>query len=316
MLFILISDIDKNYRSWYEWIPYNSKQKMETDFVSELQKMGKIFIPKPNFVNFRKYAKYDNNNGYDGDIYFKIEDLYFETYADWIYDQIPEKDRLKFIVIGLEQGCHQAKFFANRYSRNCVGVFILGDRILSKENYEKLWNVEKYYTDLKEQFGEKWENYKIHTLNNERLSNLLDKLKTDTPDTEAIVAYLNGFVKGFIRSQYNKVKSTLVPAFMYSYKHNMADEKQILNKKFESCSTASVTFIDYDQDADYLIYSKYKNDILEQIKQVVNANQKGGDYKNKYIKYKTKYLALKKQIGGNNNEIKRKNERGTKKSNK
>ena len=91
MLFILISDIDKSYKSWYEWIPYNQTKKIKTNFVSQLKKMGEVFIPKPNFVNFRKYADYDNNTGYGRNINFTVEDLEFENYAKWIYEQIDIK---------------------------------------------------------------------------------------------------------------------------------------------------------------------------------------------------------------------------------
>ena len=40
MLFILITDIDKSYKSWYEWIPYNKTTKLKTNFVAQLKKMG------------------------------------------------------------------------------------------------------------------------------------------------------------------------------------------------------------------------------------------------------------------------------------
>ena len=47
VLFILISDIDKSWNSWYEWIPYNSNKKLKSNFVSKLENLGKVFIPKP-----------------------------------------------------------------------------------------------------------------------------------------------------------------------------------------------------------------------------------------------------------------------------
>ena len=134
VLFILISDKDKSYKSWYEWVPYGSTNKITSDFVNKLQMLGNIFIPKPNFVNFRKYTSYDNNEGYGNDIYFKIEDLEYENYVEWIYNQIEDKEQ-KIIVIGFEQGCHHAKFFANKYHTQVKACFILGDRILTKKNY-------------------------------------------------------------------------------------------------------------------------------------------------------------------------------------
>ena len=103
VLFILISDIDKSWKSWHEWIPYNSNDKLTSNFVNRLENIGKVFIPKPNFVNFRKYAKYDNNIGYEDNIYFKIEDLEFENYVDWIYNQIENKDE-KLLLLDLNKG--------------------------------------------------------------------------------------------------------------------------------------------------------------------------------------------------------------------
>ncbi len=310
VLFILISDIDKSYKSWYEWIPYNSTKKVKTNFVEQLEKIGKVFIPQPNFVNFRKYAKYDKNKGYNEDIYFSIDDLKFENYADWIYNQIDDKDKDKdnIIVIGFEQGCHHAKFFANKYHKNCLGLFILGNRILSKENYEKVLN-ETYYNSLKDYFGEKWEEYTIDNMNDEKLKKILDKIKLKNNNNE--INFLNGFVKLSIRSQYAKIIKSLVPSFIYSNVKTITDIKLKLDREYKNKSKVEVNFYYLDDDVDYIIYGAYKNEILERIKCFVRDNKKlvkqiGSSYINycdKYRKYKYKYIELKKQFGDNKYKI-------------
>lgn len=304
VLFILISDIDKSWKSWYEWIPYNTNDKLTSNFVSRLENLGKVFIPKPNFVNFRKYAKYDNNTGYGKDIYFKIEDLEFENYADWIYNQIENKDD-KFVVIGFEQGCHHAKFFANRYHKQTIACFILGDRILTKENYEKIQN-ETYYNSLKEYFGEDWKKYTIDNMTNKKLKQLLDKIEED----DNIPMYLNGFVKLKTRSQLFNIKKALVPTYIYTYTQIQTEETERLHKKYAELSEPiKVKYYYLEDDAPYFIYGKHKDKIIEDIKGVLSMNGgksqlryevsnvqpsfSSGSYYKKYFKYKQKYLALK-----------------------
>jgi len=280
VLFVLISDIDKSYKSWYEWIPYNSKKKIKTNFVKELEKIGKVFIPKPNFVNFRKFSKYDNNNGYDGDIYFSIDDLRFENYSKWVYNQIDGEDKGNIIVIGFEQGCHHAKFFANKYHKDCMGLFILGNRILSKQNYEKIKN-EKYYESLKQYFGKEWEKYTIDNINDTRLKRVLDGVK----DNKDYIMFLNGFIKLYTRSQYKKITKSFVSSFIYSYANIISSEKLDLDRKYKKNSSVEVNFYYLDDSADYFIYGDYKDEILERIKCFIK------EYYNKEVK-----KTVKKQV--------------------
>lgn len=261
VLFILISDIDKSYNSWYEWIPYNQTKKIKTNFVSQLKKLGEVFIPKPNFVNFRKYADYDNNKGYGKNIHFKLEDLKFENYAKWVYEQIDikyRKNKKNIIVIGLEQGCHHAKFFAQKYYKDCKGVFILGNRILTKENYEKI-NNKVYRNSLKKYFGKEWEKFTIENIDNKHLKYILDNLDKN----KDFVMYLNGLVKLYTRSQYNKIKKAKIPSFIYSYVQQVDAKKLEIDRKYKN---NKVIFYYLDDDSSYFIYGQYKDEIIERIK--------------------------------------------------
>ena len=272
MLFILISDIDKSYKSWYEWIPYNQTKKIKTNFVSQLKKMGEVFIPKPNFVNFRKYADYDNNTGYGRNINFTLEDLEFENYAKWIYEQIDikyRKNKKNIIVIGLEQGCHHAKFFAQKYYKDCKGVFILGNRILTKENYEKI-NNKAYRDSLKKYFGKEWKKYTIENIDNKHLKEILDNLdKKEKNKNQDYVMYLNGLVKIYTRSQYDKIKKAKIPSFIYSYVQQVDDKKLEIDRKYMN-NDNKVNFYYLDDDSPYFIYGPYKNEIIERVKCFMN----------------------------------------------
>ena len=289
--FLLITDIDKNASSWYKWRPYDSDKIYETDFVDQLKKIGKVYIPQPNFVNFRKYAKYDKNIGYNNDIIFSIKDLEYENHAKWLYNQIDENDRHNIIVIGLEQGCHHAKFFANTYHNQCIGLFILGDRILTKENYKKiLTQNETYINSLKEYFGDKYNDYTIENITDEKLTNIINKVKHD----DNMVMFLNGFVKLKTRSQFDKIKKTLVPTYIYTYKETQTDISAKLHKQFiKDSKPIHVEYNYLHQDAPYFIFSKYKDEILDNIRSIIKpvmSRDKNDIIKKTKIDPKYKYV--------------------------
>lgn len=297
--FLLISDIDKSSKSWYKWIPYNNSNTIFTsDFVIQLELLGKVYHPQPNFVNFRKYASYDNNKGYTNDIMFSIEDLQFENYSEWLYNQIDEEFRNNIIVIGLEQGCHVAKYFANRYHNRCSSVFILGDMVLTKQNYEKIYN-DTYFKSLKKYFGKKWDSYKIENMNNTQLHEILTNIKLEDENKDNYVEFLNGYVKLSTRAQYNKINKTLVPMYIYTYGNRQVDEINLLHKEFiKQSKPIHVEYFYLEEDAPYFIFSKYKDEIIFKIKNI-NGMSGGATSYNKYRKYKARYLQLKDKIGGN-----------------
>lgn len=303
--FLLISDIDKNSKSWYEWIPYNNLHTVfSSDFVDQLKSLGNVYLPQPNFVNFRKYAQYDNNQGYTDNIMFSIEDLQFENYSEWLYNQIDEIDRNNIIVIGFEQGCHIAKYFSNRYHRECSSVFILGDRVLTKQNYEKIQN-DSYYDSLKRIFGKEWNNYKIENMNNVQLHKILTDLESKDIQRDNYVEFLNGYIKLYTRSQYAKITRALVPMYIYTYSSIQTEENDRLHKEFvEHSKPVYVEYYYLEEDAPYFIFGKYKDEIITNIKNIYKVSGGAIDIigYDRYKKYKSKYLQLKNKIGGNKNK--------------
>ena len=204
--FILFGDVMTGHQVWF-----HNKDKNKIDFVKKLKKLGDVIILKPNYVNFINYSKSKKgvNRFYKSkikDTDFKIEDLHFENYSKWVYEQIdPNK---KYIAIGLDQGCHFAKYFCNMYSDNCIVLYILIDRNFTKQSYEKTFHSDTNYDFIKSIVGNSYKDYIIENLTNKTISDLLEKIKKTRDDK--YIQLLNGLCKGIIRSQYDKIKKWML----------------------------------------------------------------------------------------------------------
>ena len=198
----------------------------------------------------------------EGDINFKLADLQFENYAHWVWSQInPNK---KFIVIGLDQGAHFAKYFVNKYSANCVAFFSLGDRILTKENYEKTFHSDSTYNFIKSIVGDDWNKYVIENINDQTISDLLKKISNEK-DNEGYINLLNGICKGIIRSQYDKIDRMYAKTIIYSDIKTATEEKIALNENFANKSKGNVIYNYTDDNSYYLIYGRYRESIIAHI---------------------------------------------------
>ncbi|ARF10782.1 hypothetical protein Hokovirus_3_55 [Hokovirus HKV1] len=231
-------------------------------FVSELKKIGKVIILKPNYVNFLSYSKKSNNKPNEN-INFTIEDLQFENYAKWIKTQIDKK--LDYIAICLDQGCHFAKFFCNKYSKKCIRLYILVDRIFTKENYHDTFYSEMNYNFIKNIVGDDYEKYLIKNLTNETINDLLNKITT-LQDNENYIQLLNGLCKGIIRSQYDKIQKMDVKTIIYSDINVLTKEKLKLNITFNEKSNNKIIYYYVNPDTHYLIHSKkFSDEIINNI---------------------------------------------------
>jgi hypothetical protein len=192
---------------------------------------------------------------------FKIEDLHFENYAKWVYNQIdPNK---KYIAIGLDQGTHFAKYFCNQYSDNCICLYILIDRNFTKKSYEKTFHSETNYDFIKFIVGDKYKNYIVENLTNNTISDLLVKIKKTQDDK--YVQLLNGLCKGIIRSQYDKIKNIKVNTIIYSDAKNIDSEKMQEQYEFNKRSNNKIIYYYVVDDSEYLIHGKYKDEIFNNI---------------------------------------------------
>lgn len=266
--FILFGDVMTGSNIWFYDFDEN-----KINFVDKLKELGNVIILNPNYVNFMRYGKENKENPNrlyapkKGDIHFKIEDLQFENYADWVYNQINKNK--KYVAIGLDQGAHFAKYFVNKYNDNCLALFILRDRILTKENYEKVFHSQTNYDFIKSIVGNNWEKYIIENLTNDIIDELLHKIINEK-DNDKYIDLLNGICKGIIRNQYNKIKYMKVKTFIYSDIETATPEKIELNKKFNKESNNKIIYYYVIHDTDYLIHGKYENEIYARINYLVN----------------------------------------------
>lgn len=170
----------------------------------------------------------------------------FDTIATKTFNLIPDKRYI--IVISYEQSCHFAKYFAHKYSKRdpkyVKGLFILGDRKLSKANYLKVKN-QAYFQSLKTIFKDQWPDYIDTHMTDDRLTAILDELKRtqDKDIKKDLITFLNGFVKLSIRSQYKQVPYT-VRTNIYTYNANRNKAHEQITKE----SKVKVKYHYYDED--------------------------------------------------------------------
>jgi len=259
--FILFGDVMSGHQTWF-----HDKDNKKIDFVKKLKKLGDVIILKPNYVNFMNYTKAKGN----GNLYYKsgiknidftIEDLQFENYSKWVYDQIdPNK---KYIAIGLDQGCHFAKYFCNMYSDNCLALYVLIDRNFTKQSYEKTFHSDMNYDFIKSIVGNNYTDYIIENLTNKTINDLLEKIKKTKDDK--YVQLLNGLCKGIIRSQYDKIKKMDVKTIVYSSSKVITPEKLQENIEFNEKSKNKIIYYYILDDSEYLIHGKYASEIYNNI---------------------------------------------------
>ena len=260
--FILFGDVMTGHQIWF-----HDKNNNKIDFIKKLKKLGDVIILKPNYVNFMNYSKSNKsvNWFYKSKIKntdFTIDDLQFENYSKWIYGQIdPNK---KYIAIGLEQGCHFAKYFCNQYVDKCLALYILIDRNFTQQSYEKTFHSESTYEFNKTIVGDNYKDYIIENLTDKTINDLLEKIKKTKDDK--YIQLLNGLCKGIIRSQYNKIKKIDVKTIVYSDSSALTlPEKLQENVEFNKRSNNKIIYYYIIDDGEYLIHGKYKDEIYYNI---------------------------------------------------
>jgi hypothetical protein len=267
--FILFGDVMSGHSVWFK-----DKYHNKINFVNKLKTLGTVIILKPTYVNFMSYSKkklggnhfYKTNN--KKDIKFTIEDLQFENYTKWIYNQIDPD--LEYIAIGLDQGCHFAKYFCNQYAKKCIALYILIDRNFTKQSYEKTFHSETNYDFIRNIVGpDNYKKYIIENLTNNTIDDLLKKIKNDE-QYEQYIELLNGLCKGIIRSQYDKITKLDIKTIIYSDVQTLTPEKLDINIKFNEASNDNIIYHFVIDNNEYLIHGKYMDDILNNIFGLVN----------------------------------------------
>lgn len=324
VLFVLFTPYGFNKNIWYQ---YN---EVKTNFVDQLEKIGRVYIDIPIFNNYLQFDK-SKKESYDSEYHFKLEDILFDNYCKQLYEKVEKYDNI--VPIGLEESCSYAFYFANKYYHKCAGLFLIGNRRFTKENFEK--SKIRGERMMKIDFGEGYEKL-YNNINNDNLQVLLQKVK-DEDNNKKYLAMLHAYVGYTVRSQYADLPNKcLVPTFIYNritlskdvmLGHNLKDErtKQIKDihttneailahcttnmDKYEadkiliknSAEDLVKTYYIANENWSLFIYGTVGEEILEKIKIFVDTIEKlkkGGyagarnNYYDYYMKYKSKYKKL------------------------
>lgn len=270
--FILFGNVMTDHSVWF-----HDKNLHKINFVDALKTRGNVIVLKPNYVNFMRYSKLNRSielkNPSESNVWFNIEDLSFENYSKWVFDQI-DKNK-KFIVIGLDQGCHMAKHFSNEYSDNCIALYVLMDRNFTKESYEEAFHSNNNYDFIKSIVGVKYKNYFIENLTNDLIHDLLKNIiSDDNANNEDYINLLNGLCKGIIRKQYDKVNdnNAKMRTIIYSNAAVLTPIKYDHDRKISN-NNHNVTYYYVIPNTFYLIHDKkYQRDILDNILATCSKN--------------------------------------------
>jgi hypothetical protein len=119
------------------------------------------------------------------------------------------------------------------------------------------------YDFIKSIVGDNYEDYIIENLTNKTIGDLLKKITK--PENDKYVELLNGLCKGIIRSQYDKIKEMKVKTIIYSDSKTLTPEKLQENHDFNKQSENKIIYYYIIDDSEYLIHSKYKDEIYNNI---------------------------------------------------
>lgn len=227
------------------------RKGLRTDFLERLEKIGHIFTYTPIFSTYLQFDKNNKFKDFDKKYTFNLEDILFENYCKFIYDQIKH---IKKNFISLEEGCHYANYFANKYHNKCIGLFLIGNRRFNKENYLK--SIERGERMIKLEYGEGYENLIGNNLTNDNLHWLLSKLDQD--QNEKYIVMIGYYIGLILRGQYDNIpKKMLVPTFIYNritlsrdiiLQHNLKDVKTQYIKDIQSENQAIMTHCTTNMD--------------------------------------------------------------------
>ena len=98
-------------------------------------------------------------------------DIKFSNYVKDVYDKVKKLDS-EFIPIGLDESCHYAFYFANKYNKLCKALFLINNRRINKKNYMK--SLDRGRRAMQLYFGKGYEKF-FDDINDGNLSYILKK---------------------------------------------------------------------------------------------------------------------------------------------
>jgi len=318
ILFLGHSESDKGWTFYYD---RDTNSRVETDLLTPLKQIGNVYYYTPKQYNLLYYTDKPNvKKLFDPDIDFDLDYLNISKHIDMIYEDVKQKYKPPYIPIGHSIGNLYALTFAKKHTIECMFTVSLDGSHFTKSNVDIM--IEDYIKNYKNEFPNyKNENDMIIKSNNE-LQQLLNHIKSNSDNKKEIH-------KIFYHEQYSA--SLLAKSFLtekldvplITFKDISLNDDQKKQSEYNKWNLRGYNeqqtlykinkdnaMVRYMVNASHFPWSeeRYRNEIVDTIKDYIkkienewknkyknkDENKYGGNYK-KYMKYKTKYLSLKKE---------------------
>ena len=279
------------------------------DFLDKLKQLGKVYTYTPKFNNAHKYNKDDEiGKYYDFDIDIDFNYLNLEKHCRIIYNEIKNKNlKSPYVVIGHSLGAYFAYKFTELYKEECVANFILDGTTI----FEKYLKSVSPFTSNSELVK------LIEKVDNKQFIQIIQNIKTLYKEDKNNHVEIGKFAQivhfhlekqaGSINKKFHTktfllsnltIEGTDDQEMLRNMKWNISKIKN--NNKLEKLN-GNMIKIYYYINKTHDLYCTKTNNIIQIISKFLEMINQNGGYYHKYMKYKDKYLILKKNNikGGN-----------------
>lgn len=190
---------------------YNEPKLNNSNFISELKKLGKVHFVEPNYYNLPYYEKWiiDNNlqSFYKKNIDFTIKDLDIEKYCEKVYNEL-KNFKGKFVLIGHSRGSKWTYTFSQKYPSKCLINFIIDGSYLSPIAIKKSIGINE----------NEWEKlFKSKKFNDIKESDIQDLIKKSKTYDDNAIEKLIEYIHTYVTLNFPKVKKLKVKTI--SFRH-------------------------------------------------------------------------------------------------
>jgi hypothetical protein len=209
---------------------YDNKY-IKNDFVKQLEKIDKVFIPEIPYTHIHYYDEFKIMKPMFKPINFlNYDDLLLDKYITNLYKSLDKtKYPAPYIVMGNSHGIYYACEFAKQFKNKVKYIISLdGSWITNKLNKKRLLT---------------WKNKGkiISKINNQKeLDEIIYKIKNEKNNTK----YIN-MIESYIRGYHTKF---------------------VIKQKYEKLKTPFITFRDYNSNNDDNIMKEYNDNVIEENK--------------------------------------------------
>ena len=180
-VFVLFPGIHMSEIAWEYVFDMNSIKAKKLDFITQLKKLGKVYLFTPKFFNIWYYLQfpvddekwkkiYNKYKRFSSDIDFNLEDLNYDIICKKIHTDVRNKygKTVKLIPIGHSYGSEIALLFSKMYKKECLFSVLIDGTVHSLKLQKQFY---KEYDKKNEKMVKKYFN------NNQNLHKILNKIK-------------------------------------------------------------------------------------------------------------------------------------------